>query len=108
VTGWIRVGGTYPEQSYSLLSISNPNVLLWALKPADDGVAKGLITRVWNLSPESQSYSLSLAPGIAEAARATHIETDIERLPANGGKVEMRAERSQIQTLRIVPAKITN
>ena len=40
----------YPEKEYSFLTINDPNVLLWSLKPADDGDAKGLIARVWNFS----------------------------------------------------------
>ena len=38
-----RSDGPYPEQSHSLLGISNPNVVLWALKPAEDGIAAGAI-----------------------------------------------------------------
>ena len=63
VTGWLRPGGALPEASYSLLSISNPDVLLWSLKPAEDGPAKGLVTRVWNLSQRPQEYSLDAGDG---------------------------------------------
>ncbi len=105
VTGWIHGSGTYPETLYSLLSISNPDVLLWALKPADDGIAKGLITRVWNLAATAQDYTVTLAPGIAQASRATHIETDIAPISITSGGIRAHAERTQIQTIRIVPAK---
>lgn len=108
VTGWVHGGGPYPEQSYSLLSVSQPDVLLWALKPADDGVDKGLITRVWNLSSSPQNYTVSLTPGITAAAKATHLETDIEPLPVTSGAVTVRAERTQIQTLRLVAGKKQN
>ena len=103
VTGWVRGGGTYPQHSYSFLTVNNPNVLLWALKPADDGMNKGLIARFWNLASSAQDYSVTLAPGISTASRATHIETDIALLKLNSGKISARAERSQIQTLRLVP-----
>lgn len=103
VTSWVRGGHDYPEQSYSLLSISDPNVLLWALKPADDGVDKGLITRVWNVSASPHEYSITLSPGIRQAIRTTHIETDLAPLSVKDSTVQLRAERSQIQTLRIIP-----
>jgi len=43
VTGLITGGGALPEKSFSLLKISNPNMLLWALKPAEEGVTNGVI-----------------------------------------------------------------
>ena len=104
VTAWLRGGEAYPETTYSLLDVSNPGVLLWALKPADDGPGKGLVARVWNLASGAQEYSLSLATGIASAARATHIETDIETIPVAAGRVTNRIAASQIQTVRLVPA----
>lgn len=105
VSGWLREGGRdYPEQSYSLLAISNPDVLLWALKPAEDGIGRGLTVRTWNLSAQPQRYSVHLQPGIREAARMTHIETDTAPLPIESDTVPLSAARSQIQTVRLVPA----
>ena len=105
VTGWIRGSGSYPETFYSLISVSNPNVFLWALKPADDGIEKGLIARFWNLASTTQDYSVPFTPRIAQASRTTHIETDIEPLKVTDGGIQARAGRSQIQTFRIVPEK---
>jgi alpha-mannosidase len=103
VAGWMRGGKAYPETSYSLLTVSNSEVLLWALKPAEDGPEKGIITRVWNLSGSEKSYSVSLATGIAGARRATHIETDIEEVPVTQGRISTAIAASQLQTLRLVP-----
>ncbi len=105
VTGWIRAGGNLPEKSYSLVSISNPDVLLWALKPAEDGPGKGLVTRVWNLAKNPQDYSLSLTGGVTAAMRVTHLETDLATLPVSGGAVTVRLEGSQMQTMRLTPAR---
>ena len=99
----MRGGNAYPETSYSLLTVSNPEVLLWSLKPAEDGPEKGIIARVWNLSGSEQSYSVSLATGIAGARRATHIETDIEEVPITQGRMSAALAGSQLQTLRLVP-----
>ncbi len=103
VTEWLRAGGTYPETSYSLLTISNPGIVLWALKPADDGPSKGLVARIWNLAPGAQDYSMSLSTGISSATRTTHIETDLEPIPLSSWKVTSKAAATQIQTIRIVP-----
>jgi alpha-mannosidase len=104
VTAWLRGGDMYPETSYSLATISNPQVLLWALKPAEDGPRSGFVVRVWNLASSAQEYSLSLATGIASAMHTTHIETDIEPIPLAAGRVTSHIAPSQIQTVRVVPA----
>ena len=103
VTGWIRGGREYPEQTYSLISVSHPQVLLWALKPAEDGGVSDIIARVWHLGNQPQRYSVSLASGVKSARRVTHIETDIEALEVAGGQVANQAQATQIQTMRLAP-----
>ena len=103
VTEWIRAGGTLPEKQYSLISISNPDVLLWALKTAHDGAQKGLVARVWNLSAAKQQYSFTLATGIASATRTTHIETDLSPLAVDGNRLNVSLQQWQMQTMRVVP-----
>jgi alpha-mannosidase len=103
VTGWLRAGGAYPETSFSLLTVSNPDVLLWALKPADDGAPRDLIARFWNLSPQPRDYVVSLSTGVQSARRVSHIETDMEPLPVAAGNVQAKANSSQIQTIRLIP-----
>jgi alpha-mannosidase len=105
VSGWIRADGVYPEQTFSLLSVSNSHVLLWSLKPAEDGIAAGLVARFWNLSPKGQDLTVSLSTGLSAARRVTHIETDIAGLPLASGRVATRIEGSQLQTMRLVPQK---
>ena len=103
VTGWIRGGREYPEQTYSLISVSHPQVLLWALKPAEDGGVSDIIARVWHLGSQPQKYSVSLASGVKSARRVTHIETDIEALEVTRGQVANQAQATQIQTMRLAP-----
>ena len=104
VAGWVRNGGgAYPEKSFSMVSVSSPNVLLWALKPSEDGAAQGFIARVWNLANQPQDYSLDFAGGLKSARSVTHIETDIEALAVTGNKVANKARATQIQTMRLVP-----
>ena len=107
VTGRIEGGDIYPEQTYSFLAIDNPNVLLWALKPADDGLEAGLIARIWNLSDESGEFSLSLNDGgIAAASSLTHIETPVRIMSVEGEKVVDTINQQQIKTYAIYPAKL--
>lgn len=103
VTGAVisKQGGAYPEASYSLLSISNPDVLLWALKPHEDGIEQGLVARLWNLSDAPAKAEVALTPGVASAHRTTHIETDLEPVPLNDGKLPASFTRQQIQSYRI-------
>ena len=99
VTGNAR--SPYPSDSYSLLTVDKPGVLLWALKPQEDGIAKGVIARLWNVSDTALHCTLSLTPELAAAASATHIETDQERLPAVGNTITVSLARCQLQSLRL-------
>jgi alpha-mannosidase len=78
VTGLVRgTADSFDEKSFSLLSISDPNVLLWSLKPAEDGVTQaGIALRVWNQSDASSNFEVAWKRcKIVAAKRATHIET---------------------------------
>jgi alpha-mannosidase len=72
VTGVVTGGSIYPEDSYSLLSISNSKVLLWALKPAEDGIDQGIVVRMWNLSSVKESFLLNMTPGDIKGARTAN------------------------------------
>jgi alpha-mannosidase len=104
VTGAIigKDGGAYPETTHSLLNVSNPNVLLWALKPQDDGIEHGVVVRLWNISDTAAKSHLSFAPGLSAAHRTTHIETDLEAIPLSGNStVPVTFGRQQLQTVRL-------
>ena len=102
VTGVVTGGSAYPPSSYSFLGISNPNVCLWALKPAEDGIGKGIIARVWNLSASPARFSLSLAPGpIQTARRMTHIETPIGNATVNDGVLAESLAPCQLKTFAL-------
>lgn len=92
---------SYDEKMYSFLSISDPDVLLWALKPAEDGINKGVVTRVWNQANMARNYTLSLAPGIVSGKKTTHIETDIEAASIVDGNLSTSLNANQIQTHRL-------
>ena len=77
-------------------------MLLWALKLHDDGIEKGLVARLWNLSDAAAKAEIALPPGLAAAHRTTHIETDLEAIPVtSAGTVPAAFARQQMQTYRL-------
>ncbi|MBN1312195.1 MAG: glycoside hydrolase [Anaerolineae bacterium] len=102
VTGEVTGGSAYPETAYSLLTISNPDVLLWALKPADDGIEQGIVARVWNLAPSAANFSLTLTPGsIARAKHLTHVETPVADATVTDGVLTESLTAQQLKTFSL-------
>jgi hypothetical protein len=107
VTGFVQGGDHYPEKSYSFLALDNPDVLLWALKPADDGLEAGIIARVWNLSNESSDFSLSIdGEGISAALSLTHIETPTGIGVVEDGRMFDLINQQQIKTYAVFPTQL--
>ncbi len=99
VTGAVTGGSPYPEASYSFLSIDNPRALLWALKPHEDGIAQGIVARLWNLSDNPAGFKLNLAGGpIVSALRLTHIETPQAGASIVGGALADTLGGNQMRT----------
>jgi alpha-mannosidase len=95
-------GSAYPATQYSFLSVDNPNVLVWALKPADDGPQAGLVVRVWNVSSSPAAFTLSVAAGpIISALQLTHIETPIAQAALTSGKLSDALSAQQMKTYAI-------
>ena len=94
---------SYPATSYSFLSISSPDALLWSLKPAEEGIANGIIARVWN---QGAAANVAIGVpgrkgGVLSAMQSTHIETDLTSLPVSSGVVTAPMKQRQIMTLRL-------
>jgi alpha-mannosidase len=104
VAGQVTGGNAYPETSFSLLSSTNPDVLLWALKPSEDGIEHGIVTRFWNLSPEPAAFSVQLHGGIAKASAMTHIETNPVPASLTAAHLKTSATAWQLRTFSLVPA----
>ncbi len=92
----------YPADRYSLLTPSDPDVMLWAVKPAEEGIDRGIIARLWSLAPAARRVKLTLASGLSAAVQTTHIETDLAPLPVSDGAVELQTNHAQVQTLRLM------
>ena len=104
VAGQVTGGNAYPETSFSLLSSTNPDVLLWALKPSEDGIDHGIITRFWNLSENANDFSVQFYGGIANASQITHIETNPTPVPLTAALLKASAKPWQLRSFSIVPA----
>jgi alpha-mannosidase len=103
VAGLVKGGDSYPETNFSLLTTSNPEVLLWALKPSEDGIDKGIVTRFWSMSPQSGKFTVKVNGGLQKASAITHIETDFRPRPLTGGELRIDAKPWQMQSFSLLP-----
>ena len=95
----------YPSTNYSLLNLSHPAVLLWALKPHEDGIEHGVVARVWNLASEPSLVRLTSSAPLASAQRITHIETPLESLPVQNGALETTIPAHRLETFNLRPPR---
>jgi len=92
-----------PAAPYGLITVGDPNVLLWAFKPHDDGLGSGIVARAWNLSNQPLTCSLGLTQDTLRAAFAcTHLENDVIALPVAGNAVTLPFQPQQLRTVRLV------
>ena len=91
VTGTITgTDGSYPRTQYSYLNITDPNVLLWSIKPAEEGYAnRGIIIRAWNLGNDASTAGISVNNKIIEAYETSHVETDIKAGSFSGSNLNI-------------------
>jgi alpha-mannosidase len=103
VTG--QVTGTnvqWPVGPLGMISISDPNVLLWTLKPAEEGLGQGLIVRLWNVTSQPRTANVALLQdALRSAFETTHIETNVASLPVSSGSVAVSFQPQQLRTLRL-------
>lgn len=75
VTGGL---GVYPSTEFSYVTITDTKVLLWALKPAEEGYhERGIIARVWNLGDSASMHDIKFRRTITDAHETSHVETDV-------------------------------
>lgn len=106
VAGAITSGETYPATTYSLVQVSDPSVLLWSVKPSEEGIGQGIITRLWNQAGAAKTVRLSLTPKLQSARQTTHVETNLTNVPLTKGVVVMSMRPNALQTLRLRPASV--
>jgi alpha-mannosidase len=101
VAGRIIGKAGYDKGSYSLFNISNPDVLVWALKPAEEGIDNGIIMRIWNMSDNDEKLEISSPSIIKKCLQTSHIETDISEIQPDKGVLNLEIGHNRIQTFRI-------
>ena len=93
----------YPPDTYSLFRVTNPNVLLWTVKPAEEGIDQGVIVRLWNAGDARSDAAIHTSSRLSAAVRTSHVETDIENVPLDAhGDVNADLAAQQIQTFRLM------
>ena len=97
-----NTAGTLPATNFSFMSISDPNTLLWALKPAEEGMGvNGAVVRVWNLAGTTDNTSFVFIDSVTSAKNITHIETDISSASFSHKTVTTTVGKNQIKSYRI-------
>jgi len=104
VAAWVTGGRGYPAETFSLLTIDAPRVLLWALKPADDD-PRAVIARLWNLGAKARRVALQWHAGpLASAAEVTHVETPTAPATVTDNALTAPLRAHQIKTFQLTPA----
>ena len=97
ITGKSKQYGT----QYSLFQVSDPNVFIWSVKPAEEGIDKGVIVRVWNMDSKDADCSLASGLMIESAKQTTHVETDMEAITPVSGVLKTNIGHNRIETFRV-------
>ena len=103
VVAWTKGEPTAKSKNtFSLLAVNDPNVLLWSVKPSEEGIEKGLITRFWNMNSVSASPILKFSRPIYTAWQTSHIETNKEKLKLSKGVFKTKFNAFQMKTYRLM------
>ncbi len=92
----------YPAKVFSFLNVSDPNVIVWSLKPAEEDITTGLITRLWNFGKGDSRFKISFDKDIVSAFQTTHVETDLGEATVVKGDLQEGIGHHQIKTFRII------
>ncbi|MBC7893432.1 MAG: glycoside hydrolase, partial [Sphingobacteriaceae bacterium] len=102
VTGAVTgAADRYPAVTHSLLQISDKNVVLWSLKPSEDGIGQGLIARFWNVKNSALTPTIQMAQPIRRAWQTTHLERNEQGLNPVNGTLGIPFAPSQLNTYRL-------
>jgi len=77
-TGRVTGGTSYPADAFSLFSGTPPGVFAWAVKPAEDTAAGGLVVRLWNQTSAATDFNLAFDGfTVTDAKRTSLVETPL-------------------------------
>lgn len=92
--------GSYGPQ-FSLFTVSDPEVLVWAVKPAEEGIDEGVILRLWNINNKDRDIKISSTCKLVKCNNATHVETNISAINPVEGNLNVNIGHNRIQTFRV-------
>ncbi|MEO8762762.1 MAG: glycoside hydrolase [Ginsengibacter sp.] len=91
-----------PADHYSFIKTKDPGFILWALKPAEEGIKQGgIIARIWNLNESSAISGLKFNTAVSSAKETTHVEVDLKSIPVDRNVLQVMVEAQQMKTFRI-------
>jgi alpha-mannosidase len=101
VTG-IITGGENEEKSstFSLLNVNNSDVLLWSIKPSEEGIENGIITRFWNFSNKQVKPKVHFNTLLKSAFQTSHIETNEKEIEVVKNGIQSTFNPFQMATFR--------
>ncbi len=108
VAGRVEAGTAYPDKSYSLLKVSRPEVFVWSVKPAEEGIRDGVMVRLWNVAHRPAKGTLEIAWPVSRARQTTHIETDLEEVGLMDGALPVALTAQQMKTFRLTVGQGTH
>ncbi len=85
----------------ALFTVSNPDVLVWSVKPAEEGIDKGIILRVWNMDNNDALCSISSERPIERCNRTSLIEIDVDTIIPESGKIITTIGHNKMETFRV-------
>ncbi len=94
-----KEGGSLPE-SMSFLRVEARNVIVSAIKGAEDG--RGIILRCYETTGKSTTAKIEMFKPVSEALITNIIEEDIGELPIRNGTVELPISGYSIETVRLL------
>ncbi|RUT67994.1 glycoside hydrolase [Flavobacterium cupreum] len=101
VTGTITgVNDDFHSKSFSLLNVNNPNVLLWSIKPSEEGIENGIITRFWNFSGKEVTPEVHFSTSLRSAFQTSHIETNEKEIKLGKNSIQFKLKPFQMATFR--------
>ena len=78
-------------------------MLLWAVKPHDDGIEHGMVARMWNQASEVARTHLTTAASLSSALRVSRIETPVEALAVANGVIETTIRPCRMEAYSLTP-----
>ena len=96
-----KQAGTLPPDQYSAISIDAPNVMVTALKRADDG--DGWIVRLYETGQLPTTTAVVNFNFISpkSASLTNLVEEPLEKLRLSGNSVKVRIKSNELVTIRI-------